>query len=310
MSQLTPPTDEVLAWGESARRDLPWRRTRDPWQVLVAEVMLQQTQVERVAPKWTDFIERFPTPDRCASAVLAEVLELWRGLGYPRRGRNLWLAAAACTELHGGSVPDDLDGLLALPGVGPYTARAVLTFAYERPVGVVDTNIARILARCEGRSLTRAEAQRVADSWVPAEAAWAWNQTLMDVGAGWCRPSPRCEAGCPLGPSCRWFSEGRPDPDPALGSAGVSQRQARFEGSDRQARGRLLAVLLDGSVAATRVAAAAGLPDDPVRAAAVAESLVLDGLASRDGDSLLLGSGSEANRTGPRSNPQSTPSRL
>ena len=212
--QFDPTIDRaaLLEWGRTWRRDLPWRRTRDPWAVLVAEVMLQQTGVERVIPKWEAFLERFPNPAGCASSTLAEVLELWQGLGYPRRGRNLWLTARACAEQHGGELPAELDPLLALAGIGPYTARAVLTFAHELPVGGVDTNIARILARCEGRQLTRAEAQRVADSWVAEEQPWEWNQTLMDVGAGWCRPDPRCDLGCPLAAGCGWNLAGRPAP--------------------------------------------------------------------------------------------------
>ena len=290
--QVGPTIDRaaLLEWGRASRRDLPWRRTRDPWAVLVAEIMLQQTGVERVIPKWEAFLERFPTPGACASATLADVLELWQGLGYPRRGRNLWLTARACADRHGGELPAELDPLLALPGIGPYTARAVLTFAHELSVGVVDTNIARILARCEGRQLTRAEAQRVADSWVAEEQPWEWNQTLMDVGAGWCRPDPRCDLGCPLAAGCGWNLAGRPDPDPAVGSAGVSRRQARFEGSDRQARGRLLAALVDGPVAVSDVARVTGLDDDLARAGAVAGSLVRDGLVRRDADFFILGS--------------------
>ena len=124
---LTGFTGAVLAWGVPRLRDLPWRRTRDPWAVLVSEVMLQQTQVARVVPKWEGFLARFPDPAACAAAPLGDVLRAWQGLGYPRRARNLHAAARAVTEL--GGFPRDLDGLLALPGVGPYTARAVMAFA-------------------------------------------------------------------------------------------------------------------------------------------------------------------------------------
>ncbi len=140
---------------------------------------------------------------------------------------------------HGGRLPDDLDALLALPGIGPYTARAVLAFAYERDVAVVDTNIARVLARTAGERLTPKRAQASADDLVPAGDGWLWNQVFMDLGATVCRPAPKCDE-CPLTSSCAWFVSGRPDPDPAIGSAGVSTRQAPFEGSDRQARGRVL----------------------------------------------------------------------
>ena len=237
---------DVLAWGANDLRDLPWRRERDPWRILVAEVMLQQTQVDRVIPKWRRFLAAYPTPTACASAPLGDVLRLWQGLGYPRRARNLHAAAGVVAEGHGGRLPDDLPALLALPGIGPYTARAVLAFAFERDVAVVDTNIARILARTAGRRLTPKQAQSAADELVPDRSGWVWNQVLMDLGATLCRPAPRCEA-CPIGARCAWFAAGRPEPDPATGSAGVSTRQAPFEGSDRQARGRVLDALGAGS---------------------------------------------------------------
>ena len=135
----------VLAWGMPRLRDLPWRRVRDPWAVLVSEVMLQQTQVPRVIPKWHAFLAAFPTTEACAAASLGEVLRLWQGLGYPRRARNLHAAATEVERL--GAFPDTLHGLLALPGVGAYTARAVLAFAFEDEAAVVDTNIARVYAR-------------------------------------------------------------------------------------------------------------------------------------------------------------------
>ncbi len=145
----------VLAWGMPRLRDLPWRRVRDPWAILVAEVMLQQTQAHRVIPKWEAFVAAFPTPADCAAASLGDVLRLWQGLGYPRRARNLHAAAMAIVERHGGVVPDGpRRRCSALPGIGPYTARAVLAFAFERDVAVVDTNIARVLARTAGNRLT------------------------------------------------------------------------------------------------------------------------------------------------------------
>lgn len=235
----------VLGWGVPMMRDLPWRAERDPWRILVSEVMLQQTQVERVIPKWQAFLAAFPTPTDCAAASLGDVLRLWQGLGYPRRARNLRAAAAAAVERHGGRLPDDLDALLALPGIGAYTARAVLAFAFERDVAVVDTNIARILARTAGERLTPKRAQARADEAVPRGQGWVWNQVVMDLGATLCRPTPRCGA-CPLAGSCAWHLAGNPDPDPATGSAGVSGKQARFEGSDRQARGQVLAALGPG----------------------------------------------------------------
>lgn len=232
----------VLKWGVPAMRDLPWRAERDPWRILVSEVMLQQTQVERVIPKWHAFLTAFPTPADCAIASLGDVLRLWQGLGYPRRARNLQAAAAIVVELHNGQLPDDLDDLLDLPGIGPYTARAVLAFAFERDVAVVDTNIARVLARTLGERLTPKRAQERADAAVPDGQGWVWNQVVMDLGATLCRPTPTC-IPCPLAGSCSWHLAGRPHPDPATGSAGVSGKQARFEGSARQARGKVLAAV-------------------------------------------------------------------
>jgi A/G-specific adenine glycosylase len=235
----------VLAWGAPRLRDLPWRATRDPWRILVAEIMLQQTQVPRVIPKWSAFIEVYPTPAACAGVPLGAVLRHWQGLGYPRRARNLHDAAALMVARHDGRVPDELDALLALPGIGRYTARAVLAFAFERDVAVVDTNIARVLARVAGARLTPRRVQDAADALVPAGVGWAWNQMLMDLGATVCRPAPRC-ADCPLAGSCTWHAAGHPSPDPATGSAGVSTRQAPYAGSDREARGAVLRALHDG----------------------------------------------------------------
>ena len=257
----------VLGWGVPTMRDLPWRAERDPWRILVSEVMLQQTQVERVIPKWNAFLAAFPTPADCATASLGDVLRLWQGLGYPRRARNLQAAAAVVVDLHGGQLPDDLDDLLALPGIGPYTARAVLAFAFERDVAVVDTNIARILARTAGERLTPKRAQERADEAVPAGQGWVWNQVVMDLGATLCRPTPTCTP-CPLAGSCDWHLAGHPHPDPATGSAGVSGKQARFEGSDRQARGKVLA-------AVGAEARPAAHFDDRIIAGLVADGLVI-----------------------------------
>ena len=236
----------MLAWGVPRLRELPWRDTRDPWRILVAEVMLQQTQVDRVVPRWREFLDHFPDPTTCADAPLGDVLRLWQGLGYPRRARNLHSTAVVVRDLHDGRIPADLDTLQTLPGIGPYTSRALLAFAFEHDVAVVDTNIARVLARCAGERLTARRAQAAADELVPEGHGWVWNQVLMDLGATVCRPSPRCEE-CPLRGSCAWEMAGRSAPDPSVGSAGVSTRQAPYEGSDRQARGQVLRALGHGA---------------------------------------------------------------
>jgi A/G-specific adenine glycosylase len=274
----------VLDWWDGDRRDLPWRRTRDPWAVLVSEVMLQQTQVDRVIPKWTAFLVRFPDPARCAAAPVGAVIEAWAGLGYNRRGVALHRCARAVVDEHDGRLPMDLATLLALPGIGPYTARAVLAFAGERDVAVVDTNVARVLARQAGRPLRLVEVQADADALVPSGQGWAWNQAMLDLGATVCRArAPDC-GRCPVATSCAW--RGGAGPDPAVGSAGVSGRQSRFEGSDRQGRGRLVDALRHGPV--SDVATATGWPEDPERAERVARTLVADGLAVRVGDTLTL----------------------
>jgi A/G-specific adenine glycosylase len=250
--------------------------------------MAQQTQVARVAERWAPFLERFPTPATCAEAPVAEVLRWWSGMGYNRRALNLHRCATAVVDDHGGRLPSTLAELLALPGVGPYTARAVLAFAFEADHAIVDTNTARVLARWAGRRLTPGAAQAAADAALPAGSAWAWNQAMLDLGAGVCtRRGPRCTE-CPVSTHCAWAAAGCPAPDPADGSAGVSTGQPRFEGSDRQGRGRLLEALRAHPVRQRDVATATGWPGDPARAARVAASLVADGLARIDGDRLRL----------------------
>lgn len=265
----------MLAWAGPRLRDLPWRATRDPWRILVAEVMLQQTQAHRVIPKWLAFCSMYPAPSVCAAAPLGDVLRLWQGLGYPRRARNLHDAAHVIVARHGGRVPAAIADLRLLPGVGPYTARAVAAFAFDRDVAVVDTNIARLLARVHGARLSPAGVQAVADALVPDGAGWLWNQGLMDLGATVCRPVPRC-AECPVASRCRWHRAHHPDPDPAAGSAGVSTRQAPYAGSDRQRRGDVLRALHVGSQPA------AALP------ANIVDGLVADRLVVRHGDDVRL----------------------
>lgn len=263
----------MLGWARPRLRDLPWRRSRDPWRVLVAEVMLQQTGVARVLERYERFCARFPTPEACAAAPAGAVIEEWRGLGYNRRA--LHLHAAARRIAAAGEFPTTLEGLLELPGVGPYTARAVLSLAFERDVGVVDTNVGRLLARLAGHRHTRAEAQEMADRLVPAGQAWLWNQALFDLGATVCtRRAPAC-AQCALREHCAWRGEG---PDPADGSAGVSVSQPAFEGSDRQGRGRLVEALRSGPQPASAAARLMGLEADPPRADRIVASLRRDGL--------------------------------
>ena len=271
----------LIEWSARTRRDLPWRRTRDPWAVLVSELMLQQTQVARVVPKYHAFLEQFPTAAACAAAPAGDVVRAWAGLGYNRRALNLHRTAVAVVERHDGLLPDDLDALQALPGIGPYTARAVLAFAYERDVGVLDVNAARVVHRTAGRRLPPQAAQDRADALVPPGQGWAWNQAMLDLGATVCtRRAPRCDE-CPVVAHCAWDGASA-DPAPE------ANRQSRFAGSDRQGRGRLVDALREGSVPIADIPTAAGWPDDPERAHRVADSLVADGLAAVAGDALVL----------------------
>jgi A/G-specific adenine glycosylase len=270
----------LLAWSDGTRRALPWRATRDPWAILVSELMLQQTQVSRVIPIWTAFMARFSVPATCAAADAGEVIERWAGLGYNRRALNLHRSAVVICARHGGVVPGELAALLALPGVGRYTARAVLAFAFERDVGVVDTNAARVLARAvAGRTLRPLEVQALADANVVPGRGWAYNQAILDLGAGVCTARRPACGHCPLQAVCAWRQQPQGHPDPATGSAGTSGRQSVFAGSDRQGRGRLISALRLGPLSATGLAQAAGWPDDEVRTARAVASLVADGLA-------------------------------
>jgi A/G-specific adenine glycosylase len=278
----------VERWGTelgsgSRRPELPWRSTRDPWSVLVSEVMAQQTPVARVVPAYQRFLVAFPTPAACAAAPLAAILRAWAGLGYNRRAQHLHRAAIVVVDRHGGQVPGTLDALLGLPGVGPYTARAVLAFAFGADVGVVDTNAGRVLSRAvAGRSVTTAEAQRLVDAMVPDGRGWSFGQALLDLGATVCvAGEPRCHL-CPVRRRCRWSATGRRHPDPARGSAGVSTVQSAFVGSDRQGRGRLVAALRLGDLSPDQVPSAMGWTDDPARAARVLDGLLRDGLVVRD----------------------------
>jgi A/G-specific adenine glycosylase len=205
--------------------------------------MLQQTSTSRVLEPWRRFMERFPTPSSCAKAPLADVLALWHGLGYPRRAKALHETARILRDQYGDVVPSDVETLRQLPGIGDYTAAAVASFAYGEPVAVLDTNVGRVLARAiANRRLPLREARRLANELLPRQNAAAFNQSMLDLGAQFCRATPRCSA-CPLAPHCAWQRDGGPDPAPL--SAAVSRRQTPFDGSNRQLRGRVLSALLE-----------------------------------------------------------------
>ena len=278
---------DLKAWFGEHGRDLPWRNTRDPWAIAVAEMMLQQTQVARVLDRWPRFLDRFPTVEVCAAAPASAVIDEWSGLGYNRRAVFLHRLAVTVANDHGGQFPNDLKALLALPGIGPYTSRAIRVFAFEADEAVLDTNVARILARTHGQTLGRAQAQALADASL-GDDPWVWNQAMLDVGATCCTArAPTC-GRCPMKSVCEWQGAGLPDPDPAAGSAGVSSRQSRFDGSDRQGRGKLVKALRAGPITSAELAATMGWPDDVDRAERVAGALVADGLVEFLGDRYRL----------------------
>jgi len=288
LADLVVPQQVVAplqAWASTGLRDLPWRRSRDPWHILVSEVMLQQTQVSRVIDRYDEFLARFPTATSCAEAPSSAVIELWAGLGYNRRAVNLWRAAQRVVEEHDGHLPADRDGLLALPGIGPYTARAIQAFAFEYDVGVVDTNVGRLLARWTGICLTPKQAQYLADELVPVGQGWTWNQSLFDFASAVCTKSESACAECPLQGSCAWKGAGQ---DPATNSAGVSTKQSRFEGSDRQVRGRLVDELRRSPIDMNELARYGRAADSAADVKRIADTLISDGLAVCGGGWLML----------------------
>lgn len=273
--------DAVLDWFADQRRELPWRDVDDPYAVLVSEIMLQQTQVGRVVPLFTAFMTRWPRVTDLAAAPLADVLQAWRGLGYNRRAVALHRAAQAIVDRHEGVVPADLDALRALPGIGEYTARAVLAFAFAQDVAPVDTNVRRVLSRgLTGTELRGRALQAAADGAVPDGRGRDWSAALMDLGSRHCTSVPKCTP-CPVLHACAWAGQGE---DPA---AAGRRSAAPFAGSTRFHRGRLLDALRAGPVHRTGLAVAAQLADDD-HAAGLGEALVADGLAQWDGEELRL----------------------
>jgi A/G-specific adenine glycosylase len=267
----------VTAWYEGAQRDLPWRRPGvGPWAVLVSEVMLQQTPVARVLVPYEAWLQRWPSPASLAADAPGEAVRMWGRLGYPRRALRLHAAAVAITERHGGVLPTSVEELLALPGVGDYTARAVSAFAHRQRVPVVDTNVRRVVARAvEGRAdapVTRRDLTLVEDLLPPdAEEAATASVALMELGALVCTArAPRCPA-CPVLATCAWVLAGRPPLDAPV------RRAQGYAGTDRQVRGRLLAVLRD-AVGPVDASALERVWDEPVQRARALDGLVVDGL--------------------------------
>lgn len=271
--------ERVLAWYAEHARDLPWRRPEaTPWQVVVSEFMLQQTPVERVRAPWQAWVERWPTPAALAAAPAGEAVRAWGRLGYPRRALRLHRTAVAITDEHDGEVPADRETLLRLPGVGAYTAAAIASFAYGRREVVLDTNVRRVLARVDGGVAHPAASQSVAEvaaatAFLPDEPAVAarWAVAVMELGALVCvARSPRCDA-CPVQDLCAWRAAGYPAWD------GPPRKGQSYDGTDRQCRGALLAVLRSSDEPVALRELAAAWPDEAQRTRCLA-SLVADGL--------------------------------
>ena len=286
MPDLATP---LVAWYRDNARDLPWRRPGfDAWGVLVSEFMLQQTPVNRVIPHLEAWLHRWPTPAALAADAPAEAVRQWANLGYPRRALWLHRAAVEIRDGHDGVVPRDVDALLALSGVGDYTARAVAVFAYGDRHPVVDTNTRRVLARAiDGRAQPGAPSRRdlaAMEAVLPAdaEAARIVNAATMELGATTCTArAPKCFA-CPVADLCAWRAAGYPD------TGDERRRQARYEGSDRHARGAVLRALRDAApepIAITEVVS--NWPDPRQRDRAI-DSLIADGLAEAFGELLSL----------------------
>ena len=234
---LARSRDALLDWYEPRRGTYPWRCSRDPYRILVSELMLQQTQAPRVVPAYSAFLRRFPSLRSLARAPRRDVLLAWEGLGYNRRAVALSEAVRAIVRDHAGRVPADPTTLRALPGVGAYTAAAVASIAFGAPVAAIDTNVRRIVGRVfdATEDVTPARVRELAEAWLDHRDPGAWNQALMDLGREVCRPSPRCDV-CPLGRSCAFLARGARPSAPR-------RTQGPFEGSFRQVRGAVVRVL-------------------------------------------------------------------
>ena len=288
---------QVSRWYERNARDLPWRKPDvSPWAILVSEVMLQQTPVVRVLPAWQAWLDRWPTPAALAQDSPAEAIRMWGRLGYPRRAVRLRDCAVAIVERHGGAVPDRLEQLLALPGVGTYTARAVAAFAYGQRHPVVDTNVRRVVCRAVAGEPDAGPTTRPADLVAteellpvePAAAALA-SAAIMELGALICTArSPRCTA-CPVEASCAWRASGQVAP------TGPTRRPQRYAGTDRQVRGLLLRVLREATGPVPHQRLDQVWADDVQRAPALA-GLITDGLVEPvgEGSFRLIGDGPPA----------------
>ncbi len=279
-------SDALIDWYAETARDLPWRRPGvSAWQILMSEIMLQQTPVVRVEPIWREWVARWRVPSAMAAASQGGVLRAWGKLGYPRRALRLHECARVLAAEYGDAVPADVDVLLGLPGIGAYTARAVACFAYGQRVPVVDTNVRRVVARAvhgradAGNPAARdlRETEALLPSSVPRAARFS--AALMELGALICTArTPACDL-CPL-PRCAWVSAGRPASD-------VVRRTQKYDGTDRQARGRLLDVLRAATGPVERFALDLAWTRDPGQRDRALDSLLTDGLIEQTADGLF-----------------------
>jgi A/G-specific adenine glycosylase len=291
--QMNVAANELIDWYDQARRDLPWREPEvSPWQILVSEFMLQQTPVARVLSIWPDWVRRWPTPSATAAASAADVLRAWGKLGYPRRAKRLHECATVIARDHDDVVPDDVETLLSLPGIGSYTARAVACFAYHQRIPVVDTNVRRVVARAvhgladAGAPSAPRDHAAVSVLLPDGEAAQRFSVALMELGATVCTArAPRCGL-CPLS-ECAWRRAGYPPAE------GPPRRVQTYAGTDRQVRGRLLDVLRAKDSPVTRAELDVAWLTDCVQRDRALDSLLADGLVSRTVDGRFALAGEE-----------------
>lgn len=284
IADTTTLHEGILDWFEREARDLPWRRNASPWAVMVSEFMLQQTPVSRVLPVYESWIERWPTPAALAQSSTGDAVRAWGRLGYPRRALRLHAAATAIVEQHGGNVPESHDALLALPGIGEYTAAAIASFAHEQRHAVLDTNVRRVFARIvsgqqfPAPSLTSAE-RELATSLMPDRDAHRWAAATMELGALVCTARAPVCSECPVADLCRWRKAGYPAYD------GPPRRGQAWTGTDRQCRGQLMAVLRDSPIPVPKIQLDLVWPDALQRERAL-DGLVADGLVQPLADDL------------------------
>ena len=300
----------LLEWFAASARDLPWRRTRDPYRIMVSEIMLQQTQVDRVLPKYHAFIETFPTLEALAAASTAEIIRAWAGLGYNRRAVNMQRAARAVLDEHGGQFPRDMAALLKLPGIGPYTGGAIACFAFEQDVAFMDTNIRRVAQRLfagpeDDTPTGEQKLLAIAAAAVPPGQAWAWNQAMIELGALICTAAAPACWRCPMQAHCCAYAARRAAdeqlfssesaPEPQQRRRVAERRETPYAGSNRFYRGRAIEALRQLGPGEVLLLPALGrqikdgfTDDDMPWLRALADGLARDGLLALEDEQVRL----------------------